>query len=815
MKTDDQHDFLSPRRGSAPLTPSELAEQLATDYPQLRIHPDAPLVGGMGAVYSATLTTGEGQHHVAIKVLHWHLMDDPAFTARFQREQSLLSQLDHPHIVKLHFTGHTAEGLPFLVMDWIAGRSLTEFTQPGSTTDRQLLLRIADDLCAAAQHAHEKGILHRDLKPQNIIVTPDGRAIVLDFGIARSLRPGHTLTQPGDAPGTHGYIAPEVLAGEKPDARADIYSLGIIIYQLLMKKLPDVFAARPSEHSLDPRFDEIVMKAAASEREKRYASAGALRVELDKIRHSGKAEPRNMNSSSPTEGQEPKAALVRRKVEIIVDEITLTINGVPFFDTLTPEKLAEALREHPRKNGPGNYVWDQSGIQFDQMGGSVRFYFDLDEAKKNGFWSERVIGDAPLNSTSGAFLIYGKALECGMTASQVEKLYETNPTKADCDGLYPDVRGLAISPPGAPITASVEFSRFLPKTLISVTFYIEVKHLKREEFHLADSEGLIAFVGKHPAGGIHNLSLVLTDKHLLVVPEWADKHSHKWDIKDVRGLHLQARGESWWTLISDRDRLKVELTSGRTEHVEGVIERGYGPSRQFGQHDRYRFEQFIRLASLVAKRAGAKHEICFSHPLKGLVESTHAATTGSAMRDSIDASVIACPECQKPIAKNALSCPNCDLIRGNAMGTVSSTDSKGLNKTLEKLNATLDNLNTRPESPPAASVKQSLKDEIIYTHPPGFLSRKHHITLRLTSNSLVIDNRMWRWSRAPVETIFYRHISKVRDDDSTSTPWQKLWGIGSVIVECGNATHSIPDLKDPKQVVAKIRDRIQGDRDGV
>lgn len=272
MNTDDQHALLTPRRGPAPLTPSELAEQLATDYPQLRIHPDAPLIGGMGAVYSATLTTTEGQHHVAIKVLHWHLMDDPAFTARFQREQALLRQLDHPNIVKLRDIGHTAEGQPFLVMDWIAGRSLTEFTQPGSTTDRQLLLRIADDLCAATQHAHEQGILHRDLKPQNIIVTQEGRAIVLDFGIARSLRPGHTLTQPGGAPGTHGYIAPEVLAGKKPDARADIYSLGIIIYQLLMKKLPHLGSKFPSEASLDPRFDAIYRKAIA-DWEDRYQTA--------------------------------------------------------------------------------------------------------------------------------------------------------------------------------------------------------------------------------------------------------------------------------------------------------------------------------------------------------------------------------------------------------------------------------------------------------------------------------------------------------------------------------------------------------------
>lgn len=303
MNTADQHDFLSPRRGPAPLTPTEFAEQLATTHPQLRVHPDAPLIGGMGAVYRATLTTAEGQHEVAIKVLHWHLMDDPAFTARFQREQTLLRQLDHPNIVKLRDIGHTAEGLPFLVMDWIAGRSLTEFTQPGSTTDRQQLLRIADDLCAATQYAHDQGILHRDLKPQNIIVTQDHRAIVFDFGIARSLRPGHTLTQPGDAPGTHGYIAPEVLAGEKPDARADIYSLGIIIYQLLMKQLPHIGSKLPSDASLDPRFDAIFRKAVA-DREDRFQSAiefsetlGLLKIQPPPVVSSNQNSPLKVDLS--------------------------------------------------------------------------------------------------------------------------------------------------------------------------------------------------------------------------------------------------------------------------------------------------------------------------------------------------------------------------------------------------------------------------------------------------------------------------------------------------------------------------------------
>lgn len=473
MNTDDQNDFLSPRGGPAPLTPSDLAEQLAAAHPELSIYPNAPLVGGMGAVYRATLTTSAGTRPVAIKVLHWHLMDDPAFTARFQREQALLSQLTHPNIVKLHATGHTAEGLPFLVMDWIEGLSLTEFTQPGSTTDRQLLLRIADGLCAAAQYAHEieyndeqgvphKGILHRDLKPQNIIVTAEGRAIVLDFGIARPLTPGHTLTHPGDSPGTHGYIAPEVLAGEKPDARADIYSLGIIIYQLLMKKLPEAFAARPSEHSLDPRFDDIVMKAAASEREKRYKSAGELKRALElipimnvnhaKTSASAYAEPQSKPAPHADEGKSTSGPVIE------IEDFRITINGLDFTFVATIEQVVEALgpcsrikvvptdRNKMHSNDADSveaaiYVWDDLGIsvvvQVSWVAYPVVTRFDLNfEALSRVNLPEsdalQILHDAPFRQTypkstfRGTLTLNGMRISAGDSCNNILNAREHN-----------------------------------------------------------------------------------------------------------------------------------------------------------------------------------------------------------------------------------------------------------------------------------------------------------------------------------------------------------------------------------------------------
>lgn len=338
MNTSDARDLFSdsPDDGWRPLSVQTLAEDLRSTHPQitvLRFHAK----GGMGAIYEGRLRDEkDGNINVAIKVLRPDAADDAGYVRRFRREQDILATLgDHPHIIRHRLHGTTSEGYPFLVMDWVEGRSLVEFTGRGSTTDRRELLQITNDICSAVQHAHEHDILHRDLKPQNIIVTDKGRAIVLDFGIARSLKPGNTLTQPGDSPGTLGYIAPEVRNGEKPDARADIYSLGIIIYQLFVKgPVPEAFAKRPSEQSLDPRFDEIVMNAANPEREKRYGSAGALWAVLKEL-----ADPKITHHIVPETKDQ------KMKPHIVIHEDRIIINGVVFRSQTRLQELTCLLGE--------------------------------------------------------------------------------------------------------------------------------------------------------------------------------------------------------------------------------------------------------------------------------------------------------------------------------------------------------------------------------------------------------------------------------------------------------------------------------------
>lgn len=342
--------------GWKPLTAQALASDLATTHPQLtvrRFHAQ----GGMGAIYEGTLRQGEEDLRVAIKVLRPDAADDADYLRRFRREQDILASLGaHPHIVRHRLHGTTADGYPFLVMDWVEGTPLTQLTQPDSSRDKKLLLQLADDLCAAVQHAHEHEhqILHRDLKPQNIIVTPQGRAVVLDFGIARSLRPGHTFTAPGGSPGTHGYIAPEILNGEKPDERADIYSLGIIIYQLLMKRLPSGLATRPSEESLDPRFDDLVKKATAAEPRSRYQTVSEFATAMRHLHNEFKT---NMSTSDTSSPPDPKSITIEYDDDWITIRRALPNNQVierVFSSEPFLSDLIEVLGE-PDKILPNDY----------------------------------------------------------------------------------------------------------------------------------------------------------------------------------------------------------------------------------------------------------------------------------------------------------------------------------------------------------------------------------------------------------------------------------------------------------------------------
>src|SRR5262249_48581618 len=192
--------------------------------------------GGMGVVYQAVRADDEYQKRVAIKLIK-RGMDTEDILRRFRNERQILASLDHPNIAKLLDGGTTEDGLPFFVMEYIEGQSLTEYCDSHklSTSER---LKLFLEICAAVQHAHQNLIVHRDLKPNNIVITPDGTPKLLDFGIAKLLNPNLSsqtlaLTAMMMPMMTRDYASPEQVRGEPITTASDIYSLGVLLYKLL------------------------------------------------------------------------------------------------------------------------------------------------------------------------------------------------------------------------------------------------------------------------------------------------------------------------------------------------------------------------------------------------------------------------------------------------------------------------------------------------------------------------------------------------------------------------------------------------------
>ena len=190
--------------------------------------------GGMGEVYRARDTRLE--RDVAIKVLPVAALGDEAARSRFRKEALALARLNHPNIGTVH-DFNTQEGVDLLVMELVEGETLSAKLQSGPLPEKEFAA-LGAQVASALEEAHERGIIHRDLKPGNIVVTPKGQTKVLDFGLARLLRPDAeadvtaSLSEPHAVAGTVPYMAPEQLRGQPADARADIWSLGVVLYEM-------------------------------------------------------------------------------------------------------------------------------------------------------------------------------------------------------------------------------------------------------------------------------------------------------------------------------------------------------------------------------------------------------------------------------------------------------------------------------------------------------------------------------------------------------------------------------------------------------
>jgi eukaryotic-like serine/threonine-protein kinase len=197
--------------------------------------------GGMGAVYEASRADDQFQQRVALKLVKGAAYSD-AVLQRFRQERQILATLDHPHIARLLDGGLTPEGQPYFIMEYVDGKPIDKYCEEKRLGIR-VRLQLFRDVCSAVQYAHQNLVVHRDLKPGNILVTPDGQVKLLDFGIAKLLRdqddqPADTLTMTGMHLMTPEYASPEQVRGTKITTATDVYSLGVVLYELLTGTRP-------------------------------------------------------------------------------------------------------------------------------------------------------------------------------------------------------------------------------------------------------------------------------------------------------------------------------------------------------------------------------------------------------------------------------------------------------------------------------------------------------------------------------------------------------------------------------------------------
>ncbi|UCC96476.1 MAG: protein kinase [Phycisphaerales bacterium] len=255
--------------------------------------------GGMGVVWRAEQLSTRRQ--VALKLLVSHRIDSAKAQARFQREVELTARLDHPNIARIYDSG-LHHGMYYYAMELVDGISLDRYVKSQSLSKTQILA-LMQKVCQAVLYAHLRAVIHRDLKPSNIVVSPDGRPHILDFGLAKALleeEEALTISIEGQVAGTPAYMSPEQAAGHHSqlDTRTDVYSLGVILYELLVGQSPHDLSGsmfdllnqiaagkirRPCEidKSIDSELEALLLKALALNPEDRYASAGTLAKDIN------------------------------------------------------------------------------------------------------------------------------------------------------------------------------------------------------------------------------------------------------------------------------------------------------------------------------------------------------------------------------------------------------------------------------------------------------------------------------------------------------------------------------------------------------
>ncbi len=294
--------------------------------------------GGMGSVFLAARADDQYRKQVAIKLVK-RGMDTDFIVSRFLSERQILASLDHPNIASLFDGGATADGLPYFVMEDIEGLPINEYcdTHNLSTTERLKLFSI---VCAAVHYAHRKHIIHRDIKPTNILVTADGMPKLLDFGIAKILDPDLSIQTTGRTATarrlmTPGYASPEQVRGESVTTASDIYSLGVLLYELLTGHRP--------YHVRNRATDEIARVICEQEPEK--PSTAITRIE--EVHGDDGLRPIRLTPESVSKTRDGSPEKLRRRLAGDIDNIVLmAIRKEPRRRYESVEQFSEDIRRH-------------------------------------------------------------------------------------------------------------------------------------------------------------------------------------------------------------------------------------------------------------------------------------------------------------------------------------------------------------------------------------------------------------------------------------------------------------------------------------
>jgi tRNA A-37 threonylcarbamoyl transferase component Bud32 len=322
-----------PTPGFGTFVPPAVAS-LSAHFPQLEI---LELLGhgGMGAVYKARQKNLD--RLVALKIIRPESANTPAFTERFNREARMLARLSHPQIVAIYDFGEVSVSHPrdssfpprnvyFFLMEYVDGSNLRQLMRLRALPPEQALM-VVPQICEALQFAHDEGIVHRDVKPENILLDKRGRVKIADFGLAKlAARSSHdfTLTATHQVLGTARYMAPEQMEGSHAvDHRADIYSLGVVFYEMLTGEVPAGHFEPPSKRvDVDVRIDEVVLRALAREPERRYQHASDLKNEVESI---CKMPPMERTLARSAEAQMKLQSLIAPAVGMLIVGIALTL----------------------------------------------------------------------------------------------------------------------------------------------------------------------------------------------------------------------------------------------------------------------------------------------------------------------------------------------------------------------------------------------------------------------------------------------------------------------------------------------------------